>query len=88
MRPQRLSPLVPPVYGPTKVGPSRRKRSRKKRSEEKLSGKNLREALVSYGLSDSLWVNLPATMVAMAAPLKVRVSKGELRDLLGLDFTL
>ena len=27
MRPQRLSPLVPPVYGPTKVGPSRRRTS-------------------------------------------------------------
>ena len=36
----------------------------------------------------SLWVNLPATMVAMAAPWKVRASKGELRDLLGEDFTL
>src|ERR1700747_2692100 len=31
---------------------------------------------------------LPATMVAMGAPLNVRPSKGELRDLLGESFTL
>src|SRR5579885_2257856 len=34
------------------------------------------------------WANLPETMVAAGPPLKVRPSKGELRDLLADSFTL
>ena len=35
----------------------------------------------------NLWTSLPATMVATGAPVNRRVSKGELRDLLGDCFT-
>jgi hypothetical protein len=56
-------------------------------TEDPQKAAGLRPAL-QIGNNYSLWLNFPATMVATAAPLKVRASKGELRDLLGEDFTL